>query len=304
MARPLRVAGYVAGAVVVLLLLFLGGVYGFSEPSFNRSYEVDPAPLDFESAGTPEETVARGKHIVTTRGCMDCHGEDMAGKAMADDPIVGTIWASNLTSGEGGVAPRYEDRDWVRAIRHGVDPEGQPLVFMPSHEFWVMSDVDVASIIAYIESLPAVDRVIPAPKPGPLARLLFLTGKMPLVPAQLVDHEAPRPRTPPEGSTVEYGGYLASGCIGCHGPTMSGGPIPGAPPGFGIPANVTPDMATGLGSWSEADFVRAMREGISKDGRTLDPTMPVQFTREFTDLELEAIWKYLQTLEPRPFGNR
>ncbi len=304
MPRPVRIAGTVLGALLVLLLLALAGIYGFSQPSFNRPYVVDPAPLAGGSSGTPEEMAARGEHIVTTRGCMDCHGVDLAGKVIADDPVVGTIWGANLTSGAGGAGGRFEERDWVRAIRHGIGADGKPLMLMPSHEFWGISDADVASMIAYLESLPAVDRIVPAPKPGPLARLLFLTGKMPLVAARLVDHDAPRPLTPPKGSTVEYGGYLAAGCVGCHGFTMSGGPVPGAPPGFGIPANVTPDMETGLGTWAQADFVRAMREGISRDGRTLDPTMPVQFTREFTDMELEAIWKYLQSLEPRPFGNR
>lgn len=75
-------------------------------------------------------------------------------------------------------------------------------------------------------------------------------------------------------------------------------------PGFGVPSNLTPDPETGLGDWTREDFTRALREGISQDGRSLDPTMPVQYTKEFTDLELEAMWKYLQTLEPKPFGNR
>lgn len=304
MNRALRTSGYVAGAVVILLVVTLSGVYGFSQPQLNRSYAVDPAPLEVAVAGSPDDLVARGRHIIRTRGCVDCHAEDLAGGPMAEDLVIGTLWATNLTSGEGGVGGTYSERDWVRAIRHGVGPDYKPLVFMPSHEFWVISDEDVAAMIAYLESLPPVDRVTPRAKAGPLSRALFLAGKMPLVPAKLVDHDAPRPSTPPEGPTVEYGGYLASGCIGCHGFQMSGGPVPGAPPGFAVPGNITPDAETGLGSWSYGDFERSMREGVSRDGRALDPTMPVQFTREFTDMELEAIWKYLQSLEPLPFGNR
>lgn len=303
MSRGLRIAGFSAGGVLALVVLLLGGIYGFSEPQLNRSYEIDPAPLD-RSLAAEEDLIARGRHIIRTRGCMDCHGDDLAGKAMIEDPMVATLWGTNLTSGEGGVAGYYGEKDWVRAIRHGVRPTGKALMFMPAHEFWVISDADLAAMLAYIQSLPPVDRHTPKAKAGPIARALFLAGKMPLVPAKLIDHDAPRPITPPAGATVEYGGYLASGCVGCHGPTMSGGAVPGAPPGFAIPANVTPDPETGIGDWSHEDFVRAMREGLSRDGRALDPTMPVQFTREFTDLELEAIWKYLQSLEPIPFGNR
>lgn len=306
MTRPVRLTGYFAGGILSLVALILGGVYGFSQPHFNRAYAVDPAPLVLDAAelGTNGALALRGERIVRTRGCMDCHGEDMGGAAVLDDPMVGTLWGSNLTSGEGGVANDYQERDWVRAIRHGVGPDGRPLVFMPSHEFWVMSDPDVAAMIAYIEQLPPVSRVTPAAKAGPLARILFLTGKMPLVPAELVDHNAARPEAPVAAATAEYGAYLASGCIGCHGNTMSGGPVPGAPPGFGVPGNLTPNPESGLGSWTEADFIRAMREGISRDGRELDPTMPVQFTREFNDMELTAMWKYLRTLDPKPFGQR
>lgn len=304
MKRALRMSGYAAGSLLVLVLLILGGVYGFSQPQLSRSYAVDPAPLAPTAAESDEELLSRGEHIVRTRGCMDCHSEDMGGAVMVENPVIGTLWGANLTRGEGGVGRVYGEKDWVRAIRHGVGPDHKPLLFMPSHEFWVIGDDDMTAMIAFLESLPPVDRTIPAARPGPLARALFLAGKMPLVPAKLVDHHAPRPRTPPVGPTVEYGGYLATGCIGCHGPGMSGGPIPGAPPGFGVPGNVTPDMETGLGTWTQADFVRAMREGVSRDGRELDPTMPVEFTSAFADVELEAMWKYLQSLEPLPFGNR
>ena len=137
-----------------------------------------------------------------------------------------------------------------------------------------------------------------------MTSLLFMTGKMALLPAELIDHEAPRPATPAPGPTVEYGAYLASGCVGCHGMTLSGGKIPGGPPGTPIPANITPDEETGIGSWTQEDFVRVLREGIRPDGRQVSEFMPVAATKEFTDMELAAIWEYLRTVEPKPFGSR
>jgi hypothetical protein len=70
-----------------------------------------------------------------------------------------------------------QERDWVRAIRHGVGPDGRPLVFMPSHEFYPIGDDDLSAMITYMESVPAVDRVNPANRIGPLAALLTRRGR-------------------------------------------------------------------------------------------------------------------------------
>lgn len=305
MKRFLKWGGVAVGGTVVALLLVVGGAMGFTRIHMNRTYQVEPAPLVRSDSASPAELVARGARLLRVRGCVDCHSADLGGYLMADDPAVGRLWAANLTAGAGGVAASYrEETDWVRSIRHGVGPDGKPLVFMPSHEFYPIGDDDLSAMIAAIRAAPAVDREAVAIKAGPLASLLYMTGKMPLIPAELIDHTAPRPATPVPASTPEYGAYLASGCVGCHGMTLSGGKIPGGPPGTPIPANITPDEATGIGTWSQDDFVRVLREGVRPDGRKVADFMPVALTKEFTDMELEAIWKYLRTVEPKPFGNR
>jgi hypothetical protein len=91
----------------------------------------------------------------------------------------------------------------------------------------------------------------------------------PLVPAEMIDHEGPRPTAPPPGVTVEYGAYLAVGCTGCHGEGFSGGPIPGISPDWPEAANITQDPETGIGGWTREDFYRAMREGRRPDGTEL-----------------------------------
>lgn len=300
MKRALRWAGYGLLGVLGLVVVALSAIYGASEYRMRKSYDVQPAAVAFRA---DEATIARGRHVATIRGCVDCHGENLGGKLFIESPGVGKLYATNLTRGEGGAGSTYTDQDWVRAIRHGVRPTGKPLLFMPSHEFYPLSDEDLGGLIAYIESLPAVNGRQPASSVGPLGRALFLAGQLPLLPAELIDHAATPPSAPQPAVTAEYGAYLATGCIGCHGPAYGGGKIPGTPPDFPAAANLTPH-ATGLAGWTEEDFFRALREGRRPDGTELDPFMPWQLTKQMTDDEIRAIWLYVQTLPPREYGTR
>lgn len=301
MRKALRIAGIGLAGLFGLLLVTATIIYGVSEARFRKSYELPSAQVALRS---DPATVARGQHIAVTRGCVDCHGENLSGVTIIDDPIVGRISGSNLTRGLGGVASGYTDEGWAVAIRNGLRPTGKPLLFMPSHEFYPLSDEDVGALVAYIKSVAPVDHQPPKQRAGPLARTLFLAGQMDLIPAELIDHRSPRPTAPREGATVEYGAYLATGCVGCHGPTYSGGRIPGTPPSFPVVANITPDPETGIGRWTEDDFFRALREGKRPDGTTLDPFMPVQNTSAMTDTEIRAIWMYLQSVPAKAHGGR
>ncbi|MBI2998641.1 MAG: hypothetical protein HYY46_09340 [Deltaproteobacteria bacterium] len=62
--------------------------------------------------------------------------------------------------------------------------------------------------------------------------------------------------------------------------------------------NITPDPETGIGTWAESDFTRAMRTGVTPDGRVLDPFMPWHAFQEITDRDLKAMWVYLRTIKP------
>src|SRR5690606_14017836 len=80
-------------------------------------------------------TIARGAHVATIRGCMDCHGEGFSGNVFLDDPMLGRFAGANLTTGVGGVGHLRSDADLERAIRHGVRPDGTALLLMPSLEY-------------------------------------------------------------------------------------------------------------------------------------------------------------------------
>jgi len=103
---------------------------------------------------------------------------------------------------------------------------------------------------------------------------------------------------------IERGRYLAvaGDCVSCHtalgGAPFAGGTTLETPFGALLGPNITPDVATGLGAWSEEDFWRAMHDGIRKDGSRLYPAMPYPAYTKVTRNDVSAIWAYLRTLDP------
>ncbi|MCB0126038.1 MAG: c-type cytochrome [Caldilineaceae bacterium] len=300
--KILKWTGITLGALVGLIIAAVVAIYVISTVRLNKTYDVPGTALTIP---TDAAAIAEGQRQFSTRGCVDCHGPDGAGKMVVDDALIGTVMASNLTAGPGGIASQYvEGADWERAIRQGVGADGKPLVIMPSHEFYPINDGDLANLVAFIQALPAVDHETTPIAVGPLGRILHVTGLVAVVPAEVIDHNAPRPQTIAKAATKEYGEYLAQSCTGCHGKTLSGGPVPGVPSDGPFPRNLTPDVATGLGTWQEADFVRTLRTGVRPDGSTLAAAMPWQAFSAMTDEELSALWLYLQSMPAQPYGNR
>jgi mono/diheme cytochrome c family protein len=230
----------------------------------------------------------------------------MEGNVYLDDPAIGKVNASNLTSGKGGVGSAYTDQDWVGAIRHGVRPDKTPLLFMPATEFYFLSDEDLRAVIAYIKSVPPVDHELPISSLSWTGRVVMtLVPSITFIPAELIAHEAPRPVAPKVGITPEYGEYLTYSCKVCHGPTMSGGPIPGFPSSWPPAPNLTFGEGSALPAWSEGDFVNTIRIGVTPEGREVRAEyMPWGSYKFMSDDELKAVWVYLQSLPKLELGNR
>ncbi len=208
---------------------------------------------------------------------------------MSDDLMFGRLSAPNLTSGRGGIASRYDDQDFARVFLHGVRKDGHSVVFMPSHEIKLTAR-DAAAIIAFIRSLPPVDATVPEIRIGPIASALTATGKLPLLPAELIDHEhAAFAAEPTATDAVSKGLHVVqtAGCIGCHTPTFEGGA--GPPPGGG---NITP---VGIGTWTEKDFVTALRTHKRPDGTKMADTMPLGLGG-MSDEDLSNVFAFLKTL--------
>jgi mono/diheme cytochrome c family protein len=295
---------WIVAALAVLIgviVVAVAAVYIISSARLGRTYAITPPAVTIP---TDAANVERGQHLVTAHvKCVDCHGDNLGGKIFIDAPPF-LIIGPNLTDGQGGIKASLRDEDWIRAVRHGVGRDGRALLFMPTEEYIHLTERDLGDIIAYVKSVPPVDNTQARSHLRPLGRVLLVAGQLPPPAAATIDHATPFPTPVPEGVTVEYGRYLATigGCVGCHGPGLSGGRIPGVPPDFPPASNITPSGA--IGQWSEADFFRVLREGKRPNGVDVNPLMPWMATAKLTDDEIRALWTFLRSVPSKPFGNR
>jgi mono/diheme cytochrome c family protein len=268
------------------------------DASMSKVYEVSAPPIHHSA---DPSAIARGKHIAESLGgCSgnDCHGADLAGGKTVDMGPIGRITGPNLTPrGAGGV---YRDEELARVVRHGVKKDGHSLRFMPAQDLAWLPDSDLVALISYLRSVPPVDKPNGPVKLGVLAKVLDRRDMIIIDVARRIDHSA-RKAAPTQAPTADYGALLARSCTGCHGKNLSGGAIPGAPSELPIPANLTPHE-TGLKDWSYADFDRLLATGVKKDGKKLDPFMPYESLGKLDPVEKQALWAYLRSLPPRPFG--
>lgn len=294
MNRVIKWITITLGSLLILLLVVLAGLYALSGRKLARKHEVAAEPA--LTVPSDSATLARGAHLMSALPCGECHGADLGGKVFADAGPFALFTAPNLTRGEGGRNPPLSDAEWERAIRHGVRRDTTSLMVMPSEVFHAISDQDMTAMIAYLRQIPSVDRTVPPAKLRIIGRIVLGLGQIALA-------ADTTPRTPHVASVdtttgVAYGRYLATvaGCQGCHGNSFSGGPgfTANDPP----VANITP---TGIGNYSEADFLRAMREGKRPAGTAISETMPWKSFGKFSDGELRSIFAFLQTLPAKQF---
>jgi mono/diheme cytochrome c family protein len=270
----------------------------------NRQFERTPQRLE------------RGRYIATAvSGCMFCHSEhdwkmpglpivqgmEGSGEIIPEEGLPGRIVASNLTSDPVTGLGHWTDDEIARAIREGIGRDGRALFpMMPYVNFRHMSDEDVASVVVFLRSLPAVKHELAK------TEIIF--------PVKYLIRSVPEPITAPvtgDGGSpdpVQHGAYLATigNCADCHTPRVKGAAVPGMDFAGGSPfagpwgrvssANLTPD-ASGIAYYDEALFLEVMRTGHVR-ARALNPIMPVSVFKGMTDDDLKAIFAYLRTLKP------
>ncbi len=266
MKKLLKGCTILLGAGMGLLLLAGFILYAIGMHKLTKSYP--NVLVKAISIPTDAAAIARGGHIAMTWSCTYCHGDDLSGKLVENDSFLGTIPGPNLTSGQGGIAKSYTDIDWIRAIRHGVKPDGRVEIRM--NNYYTLSDQDLGDLIAYLKQIPPVDSDLPKLHIGPILALAPALGEW--VPAaEQIDHAAPRPADPAPAATVEYGSHLSVICTECHSTSVS----------------------SKLEGWNQEDFFRMMQTGVLPDGTPLGTGMPSY--GEMNETELTALWLYFQT---------
>ena len=303
------------GVLAVTAGLFVG--------YFFVRYPDVPAAENVTVAPTPER-LARGQYLVeNVVGCVVCHADrDFAkytgpvvagtkGKGgqrfgFGDEPFV--LYARNITPE--GIGD-WTDGELIRAITSGVSRDGTPLFpLMPYTHYAKLAREDVEAIVAYVRTLPPV----PA-QPLPSRQLNF---PLPLIVRTIPAAPSHRPLPPPT-DRVAYGEYLvnAAVCSDCHTPMDDqGAPLAGMdfaggtpfmPGGVGLvrSANITPDAMTGIGTWTEDQFLEKFRAFRGAPVRDLDGEERLQNTEMpwpnyagMTDDDLRAIYAYLRSLPP------
>ena len=259
---------------------------------------VQPVPVNASPAA-----LAQGRYLFSTRGCADCHGATGAGKEVINSGAM-LIVSPNISPGANSVTSGYTPIDWVRTLRHGVKPDGTPIMIMPSEDYARLTDDDLAAIIAYVTQLP------PAPGQPRTVRLPFMVKVMYGFgairdAADMIDHALPPEQPVKAEVSVAHGRYVAHSCVGCHGVTLSGGRIPGSPPDWPAPANLTPGEGSAMVRYPTPEALMAtLRSGKRADGTPISTVMPFGSLKLMNDTDVRALHAYLKTLPPHTAGGR
>lgn len=265
----------------------------------------------------------RGKYLANNVSvCMDCHskrnwdlfsgplvvGTEGEGGEVFDQKFgfPGSFYSKNITPFGIG---NWTDAEVLRAIASGVSKDGKALFpVMPHPHFGQMDKNDLESIIVYLRSLKSIDNVVPESVADFPVNLIMNT----------VPTAAQYSKIPSEKNPVAYGQYLfnAAACTECHTKKVKGNPVEGMELAGGFDlhlvtggivrsANITQDKATGIGNWTEAQFVSRFKvyadssyvsNKVSKG--SFNTVMPWTMYAGMKEQDLKAIYAYLKTVKP------
>jgi len=293
MKRVLKITAYVAGALILIVLLASWYFSSKFNSEFEKVITFEPQEIVIP---TDSASIERGR--VLSVDCRSCHGPDLAGKVFFDDPGIGVLPSSNLTRAKGSQTEHYTNQDFVRAIRHGLNKSGNKLMIMPCKSISHLSDSDLGSLIAFINTLPQVERSFEKRRFTYMAQVMAGAGLFgDLFHYDLIDH-ANTKNIPSVaiGPAVEYGSYLVHihGCNDCHKKDLKGGksPDPVSPP--------VPDisMTGNFAKWSPEQFRAVFRTGTTPEGKVLQSEfMPFAGLGAHSDEEIEAVYNYIKSLK-------
>ena len=262
-------------------------------------------------ASAQSELVARGDYLVNgILTCGNCHtpkgpsGEirdrAFSGGASWDEPPF-KVTAPNITQDTETGIGNYTDAELKQLLRKGIKRSGTRVaMIMPSGFYEIMTDRDLDAVIAYLRTIKPIRNAVPEPiykmaqgHPVPPG------GESPYTEAML-------------GDKVQQGFYLATiaHCMECHTPMgpqgrefatsmgAGGGKFHG-PWGVSVSRNISSSKTKGIGGWTDDEIKRAITQGVSKDGSTLNPPMGFHYYATVSAADLDAIVAYLRTVPPK-----
>lgn len=305
-------------SVLLILLVVIITTAGYIKIALP---DVGKAP-EMKIEQTPER-IARGEYLANhVTICIDCHsqrdwtrfsgppkdGTQGQGGETFDQKFgfPGAFYSRNITP-EG--ISRYTDGELFRVITTGVNKEGKAMFpVMPYHYYGRMDEEDIKSIITYIRTLKPIKHEVQTSSPD--FPMNFLINTIP--------EKAAFTKIPPKSDVVNYGKYMinAAACKECHTKFEKGKLIAGTEFGggraFPFPdgstvrsANISPDVNTGIGAWTEEQFLNLFHS--RSDSATLNTQlqpgafnsiMPWTMYGSMHDEDLKAIYAYLKTVTP------
>ncbi len=266
-------------------------------------------------AAADAATLARGKYLMEgVVACGNCHmargdkGQPLADKGLSGgmvfDDAMFKAYAPNITPDPDTGIGKWTDAQLAKAIREGIRPDGSIIgPPMPIEFYRHISDSDLAAIIAYLRAQPPVKNTV-----------VKSSYKMPLPPSY--GPPVKSVKAPPASDKKAYGEYLAQigHCLECHTPRdgkgmlqhdklgAGGQKIPG-PWGESVTRNLTPHE-TGLKDWTDAQIIKAIRQGVGRDGKPYRPPMAFDYYKNINDADMAALVSYLRSLKPQPFAGQ
>lgn len=308
----------ILGSLIALVIIAIIGLLVYVKAALPDVAEAEDLQIEYTA-----ERIKRGEYLANGLcACMDCHstrdwtkfsgplvpgtlgkGGERFDQSMG---LPGVFYSRNITPS--GIS-RYTDGELVRVITTGVTKEGRAMFpLMPYPYYGKMDREDIYSIVAYVRSLSPLENEVPESEADFPVNFIMNT----------IPKEAAFTERPNVSDQVAYGAYLASagGCVECHTPAEQGRIIVeksfGGGREFGFPdgsvtrsANITPDVETGIGGWTEANFIARFKL-YADSAYTPPPVKPGEFNtimpwtmyKNIKEEDLAAIFAYLKTVTP------
>lgn len=311
----LKILKWLGIILSVLIVILIVAVYSLFPPKYD-------SPKVEIAASTDSAVVAHGKYLVYGPAhCAECHVKSDRKNPqdwetiMLTKPLSGgleftmpgaVVYSGNLTPDKETGTGRYTDSELARLIKYCTKPDNTLL--FPFMTYSGMTEQDVTAIVSYLRSIEPVNNKVADAELNFMMKgfVAFLFNKPFLL-------ETDAPKSVVRDTTVEYGKYLAnkiSGCEYCHTnadmmtgkfigkPYAGGQQTPPATEEQGVwvySPNLTPDPETGrIYGWTEEMFIQRFRQGRM----VKESIMPWECFKSYSDSDLKAVYKYLQTLEP------